>query len=256
MAVRVRGAVGLEALASELKLIQWSHESAFPETLLPKEVDQVQLIAQQLPSSNRNGQAQVKWITEGAIREHLIRLLSGAQAGDEVMIALFYLSDRGVVDAIKQAARNGAKVRMVLDANRDAFGREKNGIPNRMVAAEFRKMAVEHNLSILWADTHGEQFHSKILAIHNPLNGKNQLCLGSANWTRRNLDDLNMEANLLIEGSEDSMQRFKSYFNRIWNNSDNLQYTLDYSAWEETGWQAKGKALLYRFQEWSGLCSF
>ncbi len=256
VAVRVRGAVGLEALASELKLIQWSHESAFPEILLPKEVDQIQQIAQQLPTSNRAGGAQVKWITEGAIRDNLIRLLNETQAGDEVMIALFYLSDRGVVNAIKQAARNGAQVRMVLDANRDAFGREKNGIPNRMVAAEFRKMAVEHNISILWADTRGEQFHSKILAIHNPLNGKNQLCLGSANWTRRNLDDLNMEANVLIEGSDGSMQRFKSYFDRSWNNSDGLHYTLDYSAWEETGWRAKGKALLYRFQEWSGLCSF
>ena len=240
--VRIRGPIGLEALSSELQLISWSHESEFPDQLLPKEIDQIQAIAHQLPKLSRRGGPQVKWITEGVIRETLIRLLNEAQPGDEVMIALFYLSDRGVVDAIKQAARNGAQVRLVLDANRDAFGREKNGIPNRMVAAEFRNMAVDHNISILWADTHGEQFHSKVLAIHNPLSGKNQLCLGSANWTRRNLDDLNMEANVLIEESETAMQRFKDYFNLIWNNSDGLQYTLDYSAWEETGWKAKGKA--------------
>ena len=256
VAARVRGPIGLEALSSELQLIQWSYESAFPDQLLPKVFDEVKAVADQLPKASRGGGPQVKWITEGAIRDTLIHLLNEAQAGDDVMIALFYLSDRGVVEAIKKAARNGAQVRMVLDANRDAFGREKNGIPNRMVAAELRKLGVEHNISILWADTHGEQFHSKILAIQNPLNGKNQLCLGSANWTRRNLDDLNMEANLLIENSANSMQRFKSYFDRIWNNADGLQYTLDYSAWEETGWSAKGKSLLYRFQEWSGLCSF
>ena len=256
VAARVRGPICLEALASELQLIRWSLESEFPDQLLPKTIDQIEAIARSLPRQSRGGGPQVKWITEGAIREILIRLLNEATAGDEVMIALFYLSDRDVVQAIKQAARNGAQVRMVLDANRDAFGREKNGIPNRMVAAEIRKMAVNHNISILWADTHGEQFHSKLLAIHNPLNGKNQLCLGSANWTRRNLADLNMEANLLIEDSETAMHRFKSYFDLIWNNSDGLQYTLDYSAWEETGWKAKAKAILYRLQEWSGLSTF
>jgi phosphatidylserine/phosphatidylglycerophosphate/cardiolipin synthase-like enzyme len=254
--VRVRGPLALEALESELQLIRWSHESAFPEKLLPKEIDQIETISKQVPAATRDGGVRVKWITEGAIRKHLIELLEGAKPGDDVMIALFYVSDRGVIEAVKQAARNGAKLRLVLDANRDAFGREKNGIPNRMVAAEIRDMAADYNISIVWADTHGEQFHSKILAIHNALTGKNQICLGSANWTRRNLADLNMEANILIEGSENAMQRFKTYYNVIWNNSDGLQHTLDYSAWEETGWRAKGKALLYRFQEWSGLCTF
>lgn len=256
IAARVRGPIGLEALASELELIRWSHESAFPDDLLPEAIDQIEAIAAELPKTPRGGSAKVKWITEGAIRETLIRMLNEASSGDEVMIALFYLSDRDVVEAIKQAARNGAKVRMVLDANRDAFGRKKNGIPNRTVAAEIRKLGPNHNIGILWADTHGEQFHTKILAIHNPLTGKNQMCLGSANWTRRNLADLNMEANLLLEGSQLSMQRFKSYFDVIWNNSGGLQYTLDYSAWEETGWTAKWKGLLYRFQEWTGLCTF
>ena len=256
VAARIRGPIALEALESELQLIRWSHESAYPDSLLPKAIDQIESIASQLPRNAGGGSVKAKWITEEAIRETLIRMLNEATAGDDVMIALFYLSDRGVVEAIKQAARNGAKVRMVLDANRDAFGRKKNGIPNRTVAAELRKLGADYNLSILWADTHGEQFHTKILAIHNPLTGKNQLCLGSANWTRRNLADLNLEANVLIDGSELSMQQFKSYFEVIWNNSDGLQYTLDFSAWEETGWKGKAKGLLYRFQEWSGLCTF
>ncbi|MCZ6671814.1 MAG: phospholipase D-like domain-containing protein [Verrucomicrobia bacterium] len=253
---RVRGRIALDALDSELKLIGWSHESAFPDQLLPEEVDRIGSLAKTIPISPRGESVQVKWITEGAIRDNLIRLLEGAAPGDEVMIAMFYLSDRSMISAIKQAAKNGAQVRMVLDANRDAFGRKKNGIPNRIVATEFLDLGVEHNISVVWADTHGEQFHFKVLAIHNVLTGKNQICLGSANWTRRNLGDLNLEANVLVEGSELSMHRFKTHFDTLWHNNGELQYTLDYSAWEETGWKAKGMALLYRFQEWSGLCTF
>lgn len=256
MGMRVRGPVAHDALRSELELIVWSLEATFPDKLLPDAVDKVQAMVESLATGARRGDVRVKWITEGAIRNTLIGLLEGASTGDNVMIALFYLSDRGVVSAIKQAAKNGAQVRLVLDANRDAFGRKKNGIPNRMVAAEFRDLAVKYNISIVWADTHGEQFHSKALAVHNPVTGKNQLCLGSANWTRRNLDDLNLEANLLVEGSEISMNRFQTYYEKLWHNPGGLQYTLDYSAWEETGWSAKAKGLLYRFQEWSGLSTF
>jgi phosphatidylserine/phosphatidylglycerophosphate/cardiolipin synthase-like enzyme len=253
---RIRGPLALAALESELQVISWSYESAFPEKLLPAELDRVRKIAADIPKVTRNGSVRAKWITEGAIRANLISLLESASSGDDVMIALFYLSDRGVVAAIKQAALNGAKVRLILDANRDAFGRKKNGIPNRMVAAEFEELGKKHNISIVWADTHGEQFHTKVLAIYNPHTAKNQLCLGSANWTRRNLEDFNLEANVLVEGSTLSMDRLRRYFDTVWNNSDGLQHTLDYSAWEEKGWQAKGKALLYRFQEWSGLCTF
>ena len=254
--IRLRGSLGLEALDSELKLITWSHEAAFPETLLPEEIDHIKVLANELPGSVSGGAVRVKWITEGAIRDSLIELLNGASIGDEVMITLFYLSDRKVIAAIKQAAKNGAKVRMVLDANRDAFGREKNGIPNRIVAGEFRELAADHNISIVWADTHGEQFHNKALAIFNPRTGKNQICLGSANWTRRNIGDLNLEANVWVEGSQISMVRFSTYFETLWKNTPNLSYTLDFAAWEEIGWKAKFKGLLYRVQEWTGLCTF
>ena len=254
--VRIRGLLAFEALESELKLIIWSLESANPDQLLPQSVDAISRYALMLPKMTRQGEVRVKWITEGAIKNTLIEMLEGATNGDDVMIALFYLSDRDVISAIKTAAKNGARVRLVLDANRDAFGRKKIGIPNRVVAAELLELAGKFNISIVWADTHGEQFHSKVLAVHNVHSGKNQICLGSANWTRRNLDDLNLEANVVVEGSELSMDRFKTYFEKLWGNSGSLQYTLDYSEWEETGLRRKSKALLYRFQEWSGLSTF
>lgn len=255
MGVRIRGGLGLEALKSELELIMWSFEASSEQTL-PVEIDRIQSLAEGMTGNARRGEVRVKWITEGAIKRHLIAMLEETESGDEVMIGLFYLSDRDVIAAIKQAAKNGAKVRMVLDANRDAFGRKKNGIPNRIVVREFEELAVEHNIGIVWADTHGEQFHDKVLGIFNPFSGKNQLCLGSSNWTRRNLADLNLEANVRVENSETSMARFKAYFEALWSNSGDLSYTLDYAAWEETGWKATAKAWLYRFQEWSGLGTF
>lgn len=254
--VRLRGPLALDALESELNLISWSLESAFPKQLLPEEIDQIRAISKQMPKTSRDGGVRAKWITEGAIRKTLIDLLNNTKPGDEVLIALFYLSDREVIEAIKQAAINGARIRMILDANRDAFGREKNGIPNRIVALELRDLAVKYDISILWADTHGEQYHCKVLAIHNAVTGKNQLCLGSGNWTRRNLADLNLEANVLVENSELTMDRFKFYFDALWFNSDGYRHTLDFSEWEETGWDAKWKTWLYRFQEWSGLSTF
>ena len=49
---------------------------------------------------------------------------------------MFYLSERQIVKALITAKERGVNVRVLLDPNKDAFGREKNGIPNRQVASE------------------------------------------------------------------------------------------------------------------------
>ncbi len=49
---------------------------------------------------------------------------------------MFYLSERQIIKALIAAQQRGVQVRVLLDPNKDAFGREKNGIPNRQVAAE------------------------------------------------------------------------------------------------------------------------
>ena len=55
---------------------------------------------------------------------------------------MFYLSERKIISAIKKAHSRKVKVRLLLDPNKDAFGREKNGIPNRSVAYELESMAL------------------------------------------------------------------------------------------------------------------
>jgi phosphatidylserine/phosphatidylglycerophosphate/cardiolipin synthase-like enzyme len=131
--------------------------------------------------------------TEGAIREALLKRLGGTGAGDAIDVAMFYLGDRRTVVALRSAARRGATVRVLLDANKDAFGFTKIGIPNRDVARELTRAGI----TLRWYPTRGEQFHVKFAAVRS--GGRLWFTLGSANFTSRNLGDYNLEANALVE---------------------------------------------------------
>ena len=74
---------------------------------------------------------------------------------------------------------------------------------------------------------------------------------GSANLTRRNLADYNLETDLKIMATNDSkiVKDVENYFTKIWSNEDAL-YTVDFEEYRETsGW----KKFLYLFQEFTGL---
>lgn len=182
---------------------------------------------------------------------------------------MFYLSGRRVIGAIKSAVRRGVWVRLLLDPNKDAFGIEKNGIPNRQVAREF--MAMEEagvweagmggggtgggrtgggGIEVRWYDTDGEQFHTKLLAFHTARG--TTLLGGSANLTRRNLGDYNLEANLLVRGSSALGAQVADYFERLWSNRDGL-FSSPYEAYSDDSWV---KRFMYRVQEFAGLSSF
>ena len=162
---------------------------------------------------------------------------------------MFYLSGRRVIGAIKAAARKGASVRLLLDPNKDAFGRQKGGIPNRQVAREFVGMG-DGGIEVRWYDTHGEQFHTKLLALHSTRG--TTLLGGSANLTRRNLGDYNLEADLLVRASDALAAQASDYFERLWSN-DSGHFSVPYEAYADNSWV---KRVIYRLQEFSGLSSF
>ncbi len=56
-------------------------------------------------------------------------------------LVMFYLSERQIIKSLLAAHRRGVKMRVLLDANKDAFGLEKNGVPNRPVAADYIRPA-------------------------------------------------------------------------------------------------------------------
>jgi hypothetical protein len=160
-------------------------------------------------------------------------MLSSAQDEDEVRIQMFYLSEFKVIDAIIDAAKRVKKpMRIILDANKNAFGSEKDGTPNRQVAAHLmqKKKELGLDLQIRWYDTEQEQNHAKIMSITNPddQKPKYELINGSANWTGKNLKDINLEANVCIKGSQKVVSKFNRLFDLLWNNSDGMVYTIPY----------------------------
>ncbi|MFU8849176.1 MAG: phospholipase D-like domain-containing protein [Opitutales bacterium] len=259
--VRVDGAVARFAAQSELEVARWS--SAQPGNVqggLENKAHQAiaaienYLAALPQPSLAVAGQPSVAYRSEGAVRDEILLQLQQAGRDAKVEIGMFYFSDRKVIKALKESIQRGAVARLLLDANRDAFGREKNGIPNRVVAAELMELAEDFAVQVRWAATHGEQFHSKVLRISGPQ--QEILFLGSANWTRRNLGNLNLESNLLLANASLINAEFDAYFDSIWNNQRDLAESLPYEDWAETGWSLRWKTWLYRFQEWSGASTF
>jgi HKD family nuclease len=152
---------------------------------------------------------------------------------------------------MKQAADRGVLMRILLDPNKDAFGRKKNGIPNRSVAYEL----IEHsgNIGIRWCDTHGEQCHTKMLIVESKDSYK--LILGSANLTRRNIGGYNLETNVIISNDTEfkAMTDAKRYFEKVWNNEGGKIYSTQYSTYKDDSYE---KTILYRLMEDLGTSSF
>jgi hypothetical protein len=191
--------------------------------------------------------------TEGAIREALVESLAATGRGDAIDIALFYLSDRQVIEALLAAAKRGAAVRVVLDPNKDAFGFEKSGLPNREVASELIA-ASDGAIQLRWYRTHGEQFHAKLIAVRR--GERFWLMLGSANFTRRNLGDYNLEANVAVDAPANGelAAAVSDWFETMWSNRPGAsEYTAHAGVYADP---SQGRYWLYRFMEASGLSTF
>ena len=141
-------------------------------------------------------------------------------------------------------------MRALLDPNKDAFGYDKHGIPNRAVAAEL----VRAGIDVRWSHTHGEQCHVKML-LTVATDGDLRLLLGSANLTRRNLDDFNLETNVLIRASRtaDVMRDAEAHFEKLWHNRSGCEFSVPYEHYRD---ESLLKAGLYRFMEASGFSEF
>ncbi|MDY6944009.1 MAG: phospholipase D-like domain-containing protein, partial [Pseudomonadota bacterium] len=218
MAVRFSGPAVLDLLESENTVLRLAgYDPLVPPAHLSD-------FSEQSPS------AQVAVLTESAIRDAAIAAIDQAVAGDQVYLMMFYLSHRGIVDALKEARIRGADVRLILDPNRDAFGRTKNGIPNRQVASEL----MESRIPVRWANTNGEQFHVKtLIVVHN--NGEARLLTGSGNFTRRNLDNYNLETDVLVVADKQhpAIAKGLATFHRLWSNQGDVAYTQAFEAFAD-----------------------
>ncbi|MEZ4282489.1 MAG: phospholipase D-like domain-containing protein [Myxococcota bacterium] len=238
----VRGPLVRDIVESELAIAKFSGWSA----------------SWSLPSAKSpvapGGPIQAQYLTEAAIADATLAVIAETEAGDSIDLAVFYLAERRHIEALAAAARRGVAVRIVLDPNKDAFGHTKDGVPNRPVAAELRRLGGER-LQVRWYETRGEQFHAKLIAVR----GREDfwLCLGSANLTRRNLDDYNLEANLALTAPVDgSLSReVRRWFDTLWHDdpAEGLAYTTAYSAYADRSWLRYWR---YRIMEATGLSTF
>lgn len=193
---------------------------------------------------------QVQVLTEKAIYDRILDTIqSSKKAGIEIDVAMFYLSERKIIRELIAAHERGVKVRVLLDPNKDAFGRTKNGIPNRPVAAELNAAGIP----VRWCHTNGEQCHSKMLIKRDMYT--TEVILGSANFTARNLKNYNLETNLSVRGGRESQvfQDANQYFNTAWSNLNKQQMSVAYPQYAD---ESRLKYWLYRFMEWSGLSTF
>jgi len=211
-------------------------------------------LAPSAPVANPAEAARVQVLTEGEIGSAIVRNFASARVGDSIDIAMFYLSERNVIDALIAAAKRGVAVRVILDPNKDAFGRSKNGIPTRSVATELAG-ASDGAIKLRWFRTHGEQFHSKLVALRTQ--DEYWFTLGSANLTRRNLGDYNLEANVGVSVPPNSQlaASIAAWYEMIWTNRGppDLEYTSEFGAYADP---SQGTYWLYRFMEATGLSTF
>ncbi|RXK17945.1 phospholipase D family protein [Macrococcus sp. DPC7161] len=192
-------------------------------------------------------------VTEGKIRDALIDEIERRDDNDTIKMGMFYLSDRKVIKSLLHAADRGVKVQIILDVNKEAFGKEKPGIPNKSVAHELVSKSND-KIQIKWAVSHGEQYHTKFTLLEDKDKKESHLMLGSANLTRRNIQDYNMETDVLITGKS-NLPVFKTLnqdFDAKWNNTY-AHVTDNYNVKKDPSFM---KTLIYRIQEFSGLSSF
>lgn len=204
-----------------------------------------------IPERKLPGNIEVSLLTEGKIKKHFLEAIKETKQGDTIQIGMFYLSERELMKELLKASKRGVNVLMILDPSKDAFGRGKSGIPNRPVAAELFKKS-KGAINIRWYSTHGEQFHTKMAMVK--YQDSSVIFGGSANITRRNIGDYNIESDLKISASNDSdiVTAVSRYFDRIWNNSGG-NYTVDFNSYYE---KSLIKKIVYRFQEWIGMASY
>ncbi|TYC59256.1 phospholipase [Marinobacter sp. BW6] len=241
-----KGPAVIDLLKSERAVLAMSGADT---KLIDERISQASEVTAEADKPERS---RVAVLTESAILDQALAMIAEASAGDQLDLAMFYLSHRDIVQALMGAAKRGAALRVLLDANNEAFGHQKSGIPNRQVAMEL----VRAGIPVRWCNTLGEQCHSKLLMLVKE-SGATELLLGSANFTRRNLDDLNLETDVWVSVADQSpvATRARRFFDRQWQNGpgDDPVMSLPYERWaDESGlryWR-------YRIMEATGLSTF
>ena len=165
----LHGAMARAMIAGELPIAAWSTGD------------------DRLPSSPRMegrgvGSIDARFVTEGAIEGALLDAIAAAGNGDQICVAVRNLSDRRLIAAMSRAAARGAHLQVLL---------ARDPMPNQAVAGELLAEA-GGGIEIRWYPAGYPVPHSGLLLVRH--GADMWMNWGSADFTRRNLGDLNLEA--------------------------------------------------------------
>jgi phosphatidylserine/phosphatidylglycerophosphate/cardiolipin synthase-like enzyme len=244
VAVKVGGPVLAPLLASELAIARfsgWGGTLGPAESPAPKE-----------PAHPDERALRISIATESAIQASLLAHINAAVNGDAIDIAMFHIADRSVIEALLAANSRGVHVRLILDPDKTALG--ESSIPNGPVASEL-VTASDGAIHVRWYRTHGEEFHSKLVMVYGA--ARLWATVGSADLTRRNLADYDLNANVAIDSARGTplALQMSDYFETLWSNRALLgvEYSADFGVYADS---SQSRYWLYRVMDWTGLASF
>jgi hypothetical protein len=220
----LRGSLARAMIAGELQIAAWSTD----DDRLPSGP----------PMDGRGvGSIDARFLTEGAIETALLDAIAAAGSGDQICIAVENLSDRRIIAAALRAAARGARLQVLLARNR---------MPNQAVSGELLREG-GGRIEVRWYPSGQGGSHPKLLVVRH----RTDLWInfGSANFTRRNLGDLNLAASveLRMPARAAPARAITDYFAEAW---------LRASADADFVDQSSAAYWRYRFAEATGLSRF
>jgi hypothetical protein len=223
LGLEIRGHLAAAIVASELQLAAWS-------------TDDDRLPAVPPVDSRGVGTIDARFLTEGAIQAALRDAIAIAGSGDSIKIAVQAFGDRQMVDAVVRAAARGARVQLLLDP----------GSPETQAAAGELLREEPGSIEVRWRarDSRAEAGYAVIQHRSDVW-----FDVGSANFTRRGLDDLDLAADIELHmpARAGPARAVADLFAKHWSNAAAYASHADES--KETYWR-------YRVAEATGLSVF
>jgi hypothetical protein len=226
----LRGALARAMVTSELQVAAWSTD----DDRLPS-----------APSMGGRGPGSIdaRFLTEAGIETALLDAMAAAGNGDRISIAVETLSDRPFILAALRAATRGAQLQVLL---------APYAMPNRIVAHELERDG-SGRIDVRWSSFEPGATHPKLLLVQH----RSDLWMnwGSANFTRRSLADLNLEAavELRMPARSAPARAATDYFAKAWSNAAATATGADSS---DRADESSTAYWHYRFAEATGLSSF
>jgi hypothetical protein len=220
----LRGSLARDMIADELQVAAWS-------------TDDDRLPAAPVMGGSGVGSIDARFLTEGAIETSLLDAMGAAGGGDRIGIAVEDLSDRRLIAAALRAALRGASLQVLLAHNRE---------PNQAVAAELLRES-GGRIEIRWCSSAHAASQPKLLILRH--GSDVWINFGTANFTRRNLGDLNLAASveLRMPLRVAAARALTDYFAELWSGA---------AADPEFAAATAAHYWHYRFAEASGLSGF